>query len=261
MQHGIGDAINRVKLHWKITASIIFLLLVGTVYAWQEKVSVQSSSDTHFYYKQLTDIKDNVNNIKVSLLSRETLVNQSNLNDYYAYLHTIVDDCNVLTQRAKNSAEDLKNTIQKSVKLCNDLLPIVHYQNDLYGQLQGIIYIDTLRLPRPEDPSAPENARNISNSIAQIRSNLSKIKNTRFSDPALPEINTLLNQLKEQADASMQGNNAVTPETYNLMLKNLDHLRADFMLRRGYFWNNTVDIQALETVLNKQIEYYKIRAD
>jgi len=248
-------------------AALVLLPLITIVsYIGWQALSSAKTNRANFYTVRLKVVQSNINAI-ANGISHPMVRDTKALPAYYRQLDGVTDNCDAMIKRAdspaepstqkpaKQAAAKFKDQTTKTSQLCSDLIPVVSYQKSLYGQLEVVIYTQTQSLPPPESPEAPATVRQIAANLAQAQANIKRIKNDRFTDPARDEINIVLQRLTDQT-AGLLAKPTLDPAGYNLLLQNLNLSRDDLLVRRAYYWLNTVQIDSLQLAIKQQIEAY-----
>lgn len=236
---------------------IVILLLVGAV--GKTVLSIRPTPEAQYYTDRLESIRSNIDDTKTMLNEGETLADPALLSSYADNLNRIISDCADIIKRAENTPENIAKSAKSSAQLCNDLLAVARYQEELYGQLKSLIEYRTHMLTDVNDENFPSRVKVFNNIVFTVQTNISKLDNRRVNDPGLNEIIDVLADLQTKSNIIQSNIDAAKadPTELNKLVKRTQDIQQDLLLRRGYFWNNTVDVNRLQRVLDRQLEQFR----
>jgi hypothetical protein len=227
-----------------IAAIIIGLYLRSDTYLRKQlRTHLQRVDTTTASFSRLSDIEPGQ-----EITSHDT---------YRQNLSHVSNDCkNILklTTSRPRANKDLATKLKATNRLCTDLTKVTTYSGNLYRFLDPLLRTQTTNLP---DLGSERLKANLTETKATIKSTQQAIKtlDTSFvADPAVPEINTLLDELTRLSEAITDPSDAAT---VNTLYSKLQTDQRDFLYRRAYFWNNTVRLDQLHTAIQKQLTSYK----
>lgn len=176
------------------------------------------------------------------------------LKEYNTYLNTTATPCKQIRSKTsklkkKLSKDKQRQPIDKADQLCMDLAEIIAYQRRLYSSLDVYLTLNIAHVDGPASPQLGTQLNEIQSTITNTLRALRSIDYPRVKDPALSELISQLEEAEKQAEATQEalsGNDqeraqASFAQLRNIMLQD----KQDFLLARNYFWNNTVDYEAL----------------
>jgi cupin superfamily acireductone dioxygenase involved in methionine salvage len=214
-------------------------------------LATRGLSTKAFYRKETLALKADLDKIQVVLKDSHKLSSVEEFKNYDKQLEMVINRCNRIIKRQESHEKDeVGKAAEKSAKLCQDLVAVTDYQRKLYGQLQGVIMIDIKQLPKQDVPAAVDAVKKMEAEISGAKVGINAISNKRFTDPALGEMNILLDELIALAPRAVSAGK-LNPAEYNRLVARLNKVQADLLIRRGYFWYNTVQLDALMQVLDK----------
>ncbi|CAN5657821.1 hypothetical protein BH23PAT1_BH23PAT1_1080 [soil metagenome] len=241
---------------WQKFTVLALAILIVSFGGYKAAVSQSAAAESKFYRSEIQNISESINDVHKMIGDRHSLLATDQLPDYGKSMDALITSCNKINKRysEKNETEGAQKEAENAAKLCEDLRAVAIYQKNLYGQLETLLYIDTRQLPAPDDPKTELAVRNIATNLNQMRSNLRQLDTSKVNDPSLVETNKIISQLIDQAGDVQKD---MSPEDYNRFVNRIDKVKADFMIRRGYFWLNTVQINRLESVLEQLLLSYE----
>lgn len=252
------DTFRRTTL-WRQIACCLIVILLLTGGTGKIVLSMRPTAEARYYTDRLESISSRVNETKGLVNEGETLADPALLSSYADNLNRIISDCAGIIKHAKDAPEDIAKNAKSSAQLCNDLLAVTRYQENLYGQLESLISYQAHMLVDVNDANFSSRIKVFNDIIFQVQANISRLDNSRVKDPGLNEIIDVLADLQGRTNI-IQSNIETTkadPTELNKLVKRTQNIQQDLLLRRGYFWNNTVDINRLQEVLNKQLEQFR----
>lgn len=228
---------------------IITLILMSVGF---QKLNAQSTvkSEQRYYHEQMKAVSHNVETIQKIIDDPYALTDQEVLPLYEKQLDSIIDRCHDLLLRNKEAKEELKSISQESVDQCRQLISLVAYQKNLYGQFEAVLQIEAKKLPASNGPDFTARVSEIEVLLRQTYNNVSLISSATHDDQYKKEIEKTLTDLHKKAYGLQGSNNQISRQ---LFITHLEEVQNELMLYRKYFWNNVAIIDSLKEDIDKAL--------
>ncbi len=248
-------SVSKKTLHLIIGFVILIVLVIlGTFYflprtEWGIK---------RYYFKQLNKLGSSVESIKFN--SEKPNDTKTDLEQYHKTLTSSLDTCKQLDNRYSQVGDrklggNLRQSLEGTKKLCDDLVPLLSYSRELHSALKPYLIYDVNAWPPPE---SEQFSSHLAKTLGMTRSTLSRLKKVEYpkvDDPALSEITQQIEAaeaLADEAYTSLSKNetSVATGKTEQLR-SGLRQDKTDFLNARHYYWNDTAQIDALQKAITK----------
>jgi len=229
-----------------ILITVVFLAVSGAVI-------INKRTGESFYFKQLTALESEINQILPLLEPSEDI--KTSLDEYDKQMVRISDRCQRLTDK------NIEKPDEKVIKLCRDLTSVTLYSGALYDSLHNYLLLPAQGFPAADSADYRDRLTQTSQVINAAALYLSKIDNSKVNDPALDELRIQVEAAQKLATGSQQ---SLDQKDYAEALRLSNQLVAltfqdkqDFLSARSYFWNNTVQIAALQQSVSKLRDQFR----
>lgn len=233
---------------------LIVLVILGTLYflprtEWDIK---------RYYFKQLNKLGSFVESVKFNSEKPNDTI--TDLEQYHKALTNSLDTCRQLDNRyslvgSRKLSGNLRQSLDSTKKLCDDLVPLLSYSRELHSALKPYLIYDVNAWPPLE---SEQFSSHLAKTLGMTRSTLSRLKKVEYpkvDDPALSEIIQQIEAAEELADeayTSLTKNETSVATTKTEQLRSeLRQDKTDFLDARRYFWENTAQIDALQKAIIK----------
>lgn len=247
----VMQLLRRLWSRRRSRSALIFIAVIVVVAT--SLLFVKRASSTEDYYSErLQRLHAMLQDMPGSFeLSGDT---DKDLKNYYQQLEAITALCKQIRDKSaalgqKKLNDKLRQSINNADKLCADLGAIAVYQRQLYGTLD--VYL-TLDLAPNLEPTSPQFGNQVSDIVSTIRNTLRSVRNVdnqKIEDPALSELLAQLEEAEKTAatvqEAMSHNDHEQAKRSMTDLIKLVNQDKSDYLLARNYFWNNTVQLDAL----------------
>lgn len=244
-----------------IVASVagIVLLIFGFVFLYF--IPRTESGVKRHYNKQLAKLNTSIKEINKDIARNQEP--KEALASYDKKLKDVSPICKKIISRHKQTAgkkysAETRQSIDGANKLCGDLLPVIAYSRQLYSTLKPYMLYGTDSWPAYDNAEFTGKLSEAQGLIKTTQANLEKINYPQIEDPALGELLVQIKSADKVGDdaykAAAKGEATQSQELAERLRKDMRQDKADFLSARQYFWQNTVQsdalLQALEQLQN-----------
>lgn len=278
MKKGLREGANRLwtgalqavplNLSWlpRVKNTRFFLVaglvvIIGAVLVGKFTVLSRISGPKYYYRKQLSQLNDAVSSIApaASLSSGFAAKINANVDNYDRLMSRIIELCTPLATKDKQFAAQTADkrtqlAVQGSKRLCNDLIPVAAYSQNIYQRSAAYIKFPN-QWPAVDSQAYLPRFNQISAIIKQTDTDMHTIDSSRTGDPGLGELTgqldeagKLTGQIKESLDHK---DYVVAKQQSDTFIKKLADDKIHFLAARSYYWNNTIRISYLEKAIHK----------
>jgi hypothetical protein len=230
---------------------IFIIMIIFAVITILMLLVVKTKSINEYYTRRLDTLQTDVSGIP-SILETDNNQIEAKLSTYEDKMNKISNNCQALLSKNKDMSKtpkDLRQQTEKVHKLCTDLIAITIYSSALYDSLHDYILLPSSSLPPVNSTEFGQRLNQSAQTIKTSQINLFRLDNSKIKDPALDELKLQLDDAMKKAKDAQEALKAKDYETAerqaSQLLKLTNQDKQDFLNARNYFWNNTVQIDAL----------------
>ncbi|MGI9028314.1 MAG: hypothetical protein ACR2FM_05760 [Candidatus Saccharimonadales bacterium] len=240
-----------IRKLWERRRSTTIIILITVVFiAVSGAVIINKRTGESFYFKQLSALESEINQIPPLLEPSDDV--KTSLDEYNKQMVRISDRCQKLTDKTDKNIE---KPDEKVIKLCGDLTVVTLYSGALYDSLRNYLLLPAQSFSAADSADYRDRLTQTSQVISAATLNLSKIDNSKVKDPALDELKAQVEAAQKVATSSQQSlgqkDYAEALRLSNQLVGLTSQDKQDFLSARSYFWNNTVQIAALQQSVSK----------
>lgn len=258
---GLIKQIKRLLAYKVITYGVIFVIIIGLVGLFTlVRHGNTETSARKFYYTQINDLYGQI----VTLSSDANGENFSDINEFKNYdkqMSDLIKPCNKIiryhTSQPKTLSSNLKDLTDKLSKLCQDVITVASYQQNLYAQLQLLVTYQTPLLLDYTSPDFPSRLDTLNSVLLGAQNGIKKLDSSKVGDGGLIEMQNELTALQKHSQNLDVAAIPSNPTNLNSFVKAIGQVQTDLLVRRSYYWNNTIEQAKLKEAVRRQIDYYR----
>jgi hypothetical protein len=252
LMRSLKDIKHNKKLRVGIVLSIVSVVSIATFLLLWSPVSIED-----YYSERLKQLHGLLQQLPTSFeLSGNT---DADLKEYGKNLNTGLDLCSQMSSRGRRlqmqkPTVELQQSVESINRLCTDLNDIFKYQRALYSSLDVYLTMEVM-FPSPDSPQFSHQLSQVQSVIKNTLAVTRKINNEKVADPALGELITQIEEAEKLANAARdalgQGDSQRAQASAEQLRSSIYQDKADLLLARNYFWNNTVQLEQLLRAIEK----------
>ena len=252
------EVIRRIRTNRKLAALFLLLIILIVLGGWQIMAKSRTDANTKkLYISQIGLLNTAVEGLPTVIKQNNS--SQANLNAYFDQLDAVLRPCGQLkaaydNRLTKVKSHDLKDKMGQVNQLCTDLTAVAKYSQNVYAACQDYLYFG-IEWPSVNDSAYLSDLQNIDSIITHTKSRLENVDNSKVQDPALSELTAQLDDADKLAgqiqDALSKQNSSQASLLSVRFIKQINQDKVDFLNARNYFWNNTVQYDALQKAIKR----------
>jgi hypothetical protein len=241
--------------HMRFTKRQFWLILVilGLILPVAYYLAKNRQDSPGTYADNLSGLIESLEDLDSKLYVPEMNQIEADLDAYRGKIDELTQYCRrLINQKQPNNTNEGKNIGERAKGICDDLLPVMFYTDDLHKKLREYLLIQDTVWPNANTQEFKKRLEFTLKVIEDTKNRLELLDNRKIQDPALEE---LIFQVKSAQEIALKiknesKDNKDVQKRAEELRRQLSRDRSDFLAARTYFWKNTIGIAQLHKALS-----------